>query len=100
MKEKEFHQDWRKRLGMTIYETDTYAGKVFDIALFGLIILSVIYVSLESVGEIDKKYHKQMVAVEWIITILFSVEYILRVVTLKKPRKYIFSFYGCFFWRN
>ena len=49
---------------------------------------------LESVSEIDAKYHTFLNITEWIITILFSIEYIARIITVKKPLKYIFSFYG------
>ena len=49
---------------------------------------------LESVESIDNKYHDALYVGEWIITILFSIEYILRVISIKKPTRYIFSFYG------
>ena len=49
---------------------------------------------LESVGSIDSKYHDFLNIAEWIITILFTIEYILRIITNSSPKKYIFSFYG------
>ncbi|TYA70848.1 ion transporter, partial [Seonamhaeicola marinus] len=58
------------------------------------IIASILLVMLESVESIDAKYHNVLDVLEWIITILFTIEYIARVVTVKKPFKYICSFYG------
>lgn len=85
---------WQNTLHEIIYEADTPAGKFFDLMLFVLIIISVILVMLESVQEIDQKYHKSLLAMEWIVTIFFSIEYIARIISIKKPWKYIFSFYG------
>lgn len=69
-------------------------GKAFDIVLLILILLSVIFVMMESVGSIDIKYHRVLLIGEWVITIFFTIEYIARIITVKKPAKYIFSFYG------
>lgn len=69
-------------------------GKLFDIVLLILILLSVIVVMLESVKEFDEKYHQIFSIIEWIITIFFTIEYIARIITIKKPTSYIFSFYG------
>lgn len=85
---------WRRSIYMLVHDTSTKKGKIFNLALFGLIIISVIYVLLESVNEIDQQYHPYMVASEYIITALFTIEYILKVISLDKPRKYILSFYG------
>jgi voltage-gated potassium channel len=88
------HSGWKHKLHEVIYEADTPAGKFFDIVLFILIILSVILVMLESVDHIDEQHHKILLTLEWIITIFFSLEYIARIISIKKPWKYIFSFYG------
>lgn len=85
---------WRKKLHEIIYEADTPMGRVFDVTLLILILLSVFFVMLESVGSIDAKYHKALYIGEWVITIFFTFEYIARIITVKKPSKYIFSFYG------
>lgn len=85
---------WRSKLHDIIYEADTPMGRLFDIVLLILILLSVIFVMLESVSWIDQKYHKVLYYGEWVITVFFSFEYIARIVTVKKPSKYIFSFYG------
>tara|TARA_B110000495_G_C23030805_1_gene613851 strand:- start:71 stop:898 length:828 start_codon:yes stop_codon:yes gene_type:complete len=85
---------WRKRIHEIIYEADTKAGKKFDILLLITIIISVILVVLESVETINLKYSVFLNLCEWVITILFSLEYIMRIICVKKPLKYIFSFYG------
>lgn len=85
---------WKTKLHDIIYEADTPAGKLFDVILFIAIIASIILVMLESINSFDQKYHNFLNISEWIITILFSIEYIARIITVKKPLKYIFSFYG------
>lgn len=85
---------WKDKLHEIIYEADTPVGKLFDIVLLIFIIASIALVMLESVSTIDKKYHSILYYGEWIVTILFSIEYIARVITVRKPWKYIFSFYG------
>ena len=85
---------WKKKLHEIIYEADTKEGKIFDVILLIAILASILLVMLESVERFDIKYHKLLNIGEWVITILFSIEYILRVVSIKKPFKYIFSFYG------
>ncbi len=86
--------NWRKTLHDIIYKSNTPAGKLFDIILFVIIIVSILLVMLESVSSVDKKFHYILDIFEWIITILFSIEYIARIITAKKPFKYITSFYG------
>jgi len=85
---------WKRKLHEIIYEADTPTGKLFDIVLLILIIISLILVMLESVPSLGKKYETVFYTAEWIVTIFFTVEYILRVITINKPTKYIFSFYG------
>ena len=86
--------NWRFRLHEVIYEADTAAGKIFDVILFIFILASVLLVMLESVSSLDAKYHKFFDIAEWVITILFTLEYFGRIIAIKKPTKYIFSFYG------
>ncbi|MFV0541615.1 MAG: ion transporter [Aestuariibaculum sp.] len=93
MKDKP-QSNWKDKIHEVIYGTHTPAGKLFDIVLLIAIIFSIVIVMLESVESFDKKYHSFFNISEWIITILFSIEYILRIVSVKKPKKYIFSFYG------
>ncbi|WP_179335542.1 ion transporter [Winogradskyella costae] len=85
---------WKSILHEVIYEADTPSGKLFDILLLVFIMLSIVLVMLESVVSIDREYHRLLYIGEWIVTILFSVEYILRIVSVKKPLKYIFSPFG------
>ncbi|AUP77738.1 ion transporter [Flavivirga eckloniae] len=85
---------WKIRLHDVIYEADTRVGKLFDIILLITIIASIILVMLESVKSFDAKYHNFLNISEWVITILFTIEYIARIITVKKPYKYITSFYG------
>lgn len=84
----------KHRLHEIIYEADTKGGKLFDVILLIAILASILFVMLESVQSIDEKYGPFLDVAEWVITILFSLEYVLRIVTVKKPWKYIFSFYG------
>ena len=77
-----------------IFEADTYAGKLFDIILLWMILFSVAAVMFESVEEIRFKYGEFLNAFEWGITYLFTIEYIARIISVKRPLKYIFSFYG------
>ncbi len=85
---------WKIKLHEIIYEADTKAGKLFDIILLFAIFTSVLLVMLESVEEINQNYATQLNVAEWFITILFTIEYILRIISIDKPSKYIFSFYG------
>ena len=84
----------RERLHEIIFETDTPAGKAFDIALQILIVLSVISVMLVSVDSIQARYGPQLRAFEWFVTIVFTIEYILRLYCVGQPLKYAFSFFG------
>lgn len=85
---------WKHRLHEVIYEADTPAGKLFDVVLLIAILASVFFVMLESVPSVGENYGELLNVAEWVITILFSIEYILRIVAIQKPAKYIFSFYG------
>ncbi|MCY2687720.1 ion transporter [Salinimicrobium sp. TH3] len=85
---------WKKKLHEIIYEADTPAGKAFDIGLLLVIILSIVLVMLESIPGMSEKYYSEFYTAEWIITAVFTVEYILRIVVINRPARYIFSFYG------
>lgn len=84
----------RERLHEIIFEADTAAGKAFDVALLLLILVSVVATSLETVETIGTRYQSAFAAIEWTITVLFTVEYMLRIWTVKRPWAYVFSFYG------
>ena len=85
---------FKQKIHDIIYEADTPAGQFFDIALIAVIILSVILVALETVVTIHDKYQGVLNFAEWLITILFTIEYGLRIYSVNNPKKYIFSFYG------
>lgn len=85
---------WRARLHEIIFEAETPAGKAFDVALLIAILLSVLVVVLESVPEIRQEYGPELVAAEWFFTILFTIEYILRLLAVRHPLSYAKSFFG------
>ncbi len=85
---------WRKTLYRFIFETDTFWGKTFDVVLLLTIFFSIIAVMLESVDYIAVEYGRLLRTLEWIFTILFTMEYVLRIIASKNPFKYIFSFLG------
>ncbi len=85
---------WQRKVHEVIFEADTFAGKLFDIILLIAILLSVAVVMIESVPAYGEKYHTFFVRTEWTFTILFSLEYIARIISIKRPIHYIFSFYG------
>ncbi|GAB1309085.1 ion transporter [Urechidicola sp. KH5] len=85
---------WRYRLHEIIYEADTPAGKFFDLALLVAILVSIVVVMLESISSIKVKYYRILDIIEWGITIIFTIEYIARIISIKRPKVYIFSFFG------
>ncbi len=87
-------RDWKFKLHEIIYGTHTPAGKLFDIVLLVVILYSVIIVMLESVPRFDEHYHSFLDISEWVVTILFTIEYFLRIICIRRPSKYIFSFFG------
>ena len=91
---KKTNKKWQARLHEIIYEADTPAGKLFDVALLITIIASIVFVMLESISGFDARYHNFLNIAEWVITIIFTLEYIARIVSIKRPLRYIFSFYG------
>lgn len=84
----------REHLYEVIFEADTPAGKFFDVSLLVVILFSVALVMLESVPSIRGTYRPILRILEWVITGVFTVEYLLRVIIVRKPLHYIFSFYG------
>jgi voltage-gated potassium channel len=84
----------RRRIHEVVFEADTPSGKFFDIFLLVAIVLSVIVVMLESVSNIAENHKTILIYLEWTFTIIFTLEYILRIYSIGKPLKYMFSFYG------
>jgi voltage-gated potassium channel len=87
-------ESWRKRIYEIVFEAETRAGKAFDITLIWLILASVLVVILESVKSVREDYGQLIFLVEWFFTLLFTFEYILRLISVRRPVRYIFSFYG------
>ena len=85
---------WKRSLYTIIFESDTPAGKAFDIALLIAIGASVLVVMLESVKSIRTEHAILLRDLEWIFTGLFTVEYILRLLCVRRPIQYAWSFYG------
>ena len=85
---------WQRNIHEVIFEADTRFGRVFDISLLICIVLSVVVVLLESVEWISKDYGHELYVLEWSVTILFTIEYFLRLICTGRPWKYILSFYG------
>jgi voltage-gated potassium channel len=85
---------FRKALGNIIFEADTPAGKAFDIVLLIAIGLSILTVMISSVDFYQLRYITLLGTLEWAFTILFTVEYGLRIYSAHNRRKYILSFYG------
>ena len=85
---------FRKRIGDIIFKTDTPLAKGFDLVLLISILLSVIVVLLDSVPSIHVSFGDILFIFEWIFTILFTIEYFLRIYSTRRRFKYIFSFYG------
>lgn len=84
----------KERLHEIIFEADTSAGKLFDVILLVLIAFSIIIVMLESVHDFNAKYHNILYYLEWTLTIIFTIEYFLRIYSVYKPFEYITSFFG------
>ena len=85
---------WREHLYEIIFEADTFAGKMFDICLLVMILASVITISLETIPSLQVRYENLFFYLELIFTVIFSIEYILRLVASQKPFNYMKSFYG------
>jgi voltage-gated potassium channel len=89
-----YKKTWRHKWHEIIFGTETRAGKVFDELLLASILASVLIVFLDSVTSLNQKFGDLFYIAEWIFTIFFTIEYILRIITTPRPSRYIFSFYG------
>jgi voltage-gated potassium channel len=85
---------WQRRLHEIIFESDTAAGRGFDVALLVAIATSVAAVLLESVPDIRREHGSVLRVVEWTLTIAFTVEYALRLMAVQRPWRYATSFFG------
>lgn len=86
--------NWRHRLYEIVFEAETPAGRIFDISVITLILFSVAAVFLESVRSVRESYGTALRAAEWAFTFLFSIELLLRLIAVKRPIRYVLSFYG------
>jgi len=85
---------WRGSLHTIVFESETTAGRIFDISVICLILLSVAAVMLESIREVRDVYGYELNVAEWFFTVLFTFEYILRLMSVRRPLRYALSFYG------
>lgn len=90
IREKTIH-DWKNKLYVIVFRNNTPAGKLFDVILLIAILLSVFIVLIDSVPSVHAQYGKSFYIMEWTFTILFTIEYILRIMCLQRKWKYIFS---------
>ena len=92
--EQKKDNSWREVLYEVIFKADTVAGKSFDIAVIVIIALSVITVIINTVDSIEQEYGNVLHIAEWVFTIIFTIEYILRLICCKRPAAYARSFFG------
>ncbi|GAA4449147.1 ion transporter [Nibrella saemangeumensis] len=85
---------WQRWLHEIIYENDTPGGRAFDITLIWAILLSIGVVIIDSVESFSLRYGEWLYRAEWLFTILFTLEYVLRLISIRKPLAYVFSFMG------
>lgn len=85
---------WRSRLHTVVFEADTAAGRLFDVIVIAMILLSVVAVSLETVSGLPPALAEGLRVLEWVLTGLFTVEYALRLMAVQRPLAYAASFYG------
>jgi voltage-gated potassium channel len=93
-KKSEKPKTWKEKTYEVIFESDTFPGKLFDEVLLVMIIFSILTVMLESIAEVRAKHGPVLSGVEWFFTLVFSIEYVVRIIISPDPRKYIFSFLG------
>ena len=94
METKNSSTPFRARLHEIIFEADTPGGKLFDVLLILLIVASVMLVMLDSVSSIRQSCGRLLYFIEWIFTLLFTIEYALRLYSVRRPLAYATSFFG------
>lgn len=85
---------WRERWREIIFEAETPAGKRLDLIVLWLIVLSVATVMLESIASVRAQWQPVLVVLEWTFTVLFTLEYLARIIVIRRPTAYMRSFYG------
>ena len=91
---KKYRNITKKEIYRIIFKADTPAGKRFDVWLLVLIGLNLLVIMLDSFEAVHSNLRWVLKAIEWLLTIIFTLEYYLRIYCLSKPWKYVFSFYG------
>src|ERR1700712_4448923 len=85
---------FRAQLHQIIFEADTPAGRAFDVVLIGLIVVSILVVSIETIPTLPERLRNTLVIVEWAFTAIFTLEYVLRLTAVGRPLAYATSFFG------
>lgn len=84
----------KSKLYRIVFRADTRLGRIFDLVLLWLIVFSVLAVVLESISEINLRYRQELYVIELFFTVLFTFEYLLRILVSPKPLRYMFSYWG------
>ncbi|MBP1764080.1 MAG: potassium channel protein [Firmicutes bacterium] len=92
--QKPLTHDWREKLFIIIFQADTAKGKAFDVVILWLIVLSVLAVIIESVPDVEEKYSNGLKLLEWGFTLVFTVEYFLRILCVRNKWRYMSSALG------
>lgn len=85
---------WREKIHEVIFGADTFWGLAFDLTLLVVILLSVTCICLETVRGLPEYLYDAFYVIEWVITFLFTIEYFLRIICVRRPFRYVFSFFG------
>jgi len=85
---------WRERWYTIIFEADTREGRAFDITLLFAIVASVLIVMVDSLQGLNEHLRRLFTVLEWMFTLLFTAEYVMRILVVRRPLRYIFSFFG------
>lgn len=85
---------WRRAVYEVIFESDTAVGEAFDLVLIGTILVNIVVIMLDSVRPFHERHGDLLYGLTWVFTILFTVEYILRLVCVRRPLHYALSFFG------
>ena len=88
------NKNWREELYVIIFQSDTPAGRRFDSTLLLIILASLVIVILDSIDSVHQNYADMLAYIEWGFTVVFAIEYGLRLYCSPKPLRYAFSFYG------
>ena len=94
MSDKQAHKNLKRKLHEIIFEADTRPGKIFDVLLILMIIASVQVVMIDSIESVRNSHGDILYGLEWFFTILFTLEYLLRIYSIGKPIRYMVSFFG------